>query len=218
MKKLILLLWTLCLVNFTGCSGIEGMIAYEVDKTLQNIKVTHILPTKNTIGFEWEEIKNYRIGGINIYKKTQNGEYLRIGIIGNPYATHFVDTNLKPSTFYSYKFSTFALGKESLASKAFRVKTLKTFNPISFIKSYPVGENSIKILWRPHDHPAIKGYVIERAIRSEKWEYLATVKGRLMSEYIDTLVRKGRMYNYRVIAQSYDGIKSLSSPTVQLAF
>ena len=217
MQKLILLLWTLLLLGFNGCGGIGGFIVYDIDKTLSNIKITNMLPTINAIGFEWEKVKDYRIDGINIYKRNVEGAYERIGTVGNPYATHFVDTNLKPSTLYSYKFTTYSLGKESVASKAFNIKTDSTFEQIPFVKAYKIAHNAIKILWQPHPHPSIKGYAIERSVNGGGWKYVATVHGRLMVEYIDTFVRVGLMYNYRVIAQSYDGIKSIPSVVAQLA-
>jgi fibronectin type 3 domain-containing protein len=192
-------------------------MVYDVDKSLSNIKISNILPTINAIGFEWDKIKDYRIDGIHIYKENQDGLYERISTVGNPYATHFVDTNLKPSTLYRYKFSTYSLGKESLASQSFTIKTLSTFEAISFVKAYKVSRNAIKILWQPHSNPSIKGYAIERSLNGRNWEYIATVQGKLMVEYIDTFVRRGVMYNYRVIAQSYDGIKSIPSVVTQLA-
>ncbi len=222
MKKLILLLWVLALTTFNGCGGgIKGLMIYDTDPTLKSITEAKAFPMMNSVGFEWEKIKDERIHGINIYRKTlsnqENQEFKRIGTIGNRYATHFVDTHVQPNTKYLYSFTTFALGKESKRSAPLRVKTHPTFAAVSFVKAYKEAPGVVKLLWRPHPSQRINAYIIERSVNDGEWKYVSQVEGQLMAEYIDTFVRYGNSYAYRITAKSYDNIQAEASQATQIS-
>ena len=221
MKKSILLLSVLALITFNGCGGVKGLMIYDTDPTLKTIKQVRAFPLMNSVGFEWKKIKDRRINGINIYRKMPSGhdgqEFKHIGSIGNRYATHFVDTHVKPSTKYLYTFTTFSLGKESKHGAVLRVKTRPTFNGVSFVKAYNEAPGVVKLLWRPHLSERVNAYIIERSVNDGEWKYVSRVEGQLMAEYIDTFVRNGNTYAYRIIAKSYDGIKSKASQVTQIS-
>jgi fibronectin type 3 domain-containing protein len=221
MKKSILLLSVLALIIFNGCGGIKGLMIYDTDPTLKSITQVRALPMMSSVGFEWEKIKDRRIHGINIYRKVpsnqEDQEFKRIGSIGNRYATHFVDTHVKPNTKYLYTFTTFALGKESKRSTVLRVKTRPTFAAVSFVKAYKVAPGVVKLLWRPHPSERVNAYIIERSVNDGTWKYVSQVEGQLMAEYIDTFVRSGNTYAYRIIAKSYDNIRAKASQATQIS-
>ena len=221
MKKSILLLSVFALIIFNGCGGIKGLMIYDTDPTLKSITQVRVLPMMSSVGFEWEKIKDRRIHGINIYRRTPSDqgdqEFKRIGTIGNRYATHFVDTHTKPNTKYHYTFTTFALGKESKHSAVLRVKTRPTFAAVSFVKAYKEAPGVVKILWRPHPSERINAYIIERSVNDGTWKYVSQVEGQLMAEYIDTFVRNGNTYAYRIIAKSYDNIRAKASQATQIS-
>ena len=221
MKKSILLLSVLALITFNGCGGIKGLMIYDTDPTLKSITQVRAFPMMSSVGFEWEKIQDRRIHGINIYRKApadqEDQEFKRIGSIGNRYATHFVDTHVKPNTKYLYTFTTFALGKESKRSTVLRVKTRQTFAAVSFVKAYKVAPGVVKLLWRPHPSERVNAYIIERSVNDGTWKYVSQVEGQLMAEYIDTFVRNGNSYAYRIIAKSYDGIKAKASQATQIS-
>jgi hypothetical protein len=50
--------------------------------------------------------------------------------------------------------------------------------------------------------------VIERRVQGGDWKYLATVKGRLIPEYIDMSPARGYNYSYRVVARLADKIRA----------
>jgi len=219
MKKSILLLWALSLITFNGCGGIKGLMTYGIDPTLKNIKQIHTLPTMNSVGFEWEKIDDNRIHGVNIYRGTASQEkqsFKCIGTVGNRYATHFVDTHVNADSLYRYAFSTFSFGKESRRSEPLEVKTHPTFSAVSFVKAYKVAPSVVKLLWKPHANPSVNTYIVERSVNDGEWNFVSLVQGQLMAEYIDTFVRSGHAYSYRIIAQSYDKIRSLPSYPTQL--
>ena len=219
MKKLTLLLWTLSLLIFNSCGGIKGLMVYDVDDRLPTLGTVHSLAKHNSVGFEWSKINDHHVDGINIYRKSNNGEsehYKHIGSIDNPYATHFVDMMVKPNHNYAYSFRTFSLGKESKASSIVEVRTLPTFAPVSFVEAYKVAPNVAKILWKPHPNPSINSYILERTSNGKNWEFISTIHGNLMVEYIDTYAKDKHAYAYRVIAQSFDKIQAQPSPIAQI--
>jgi len=204
---------------FNGCGGIKGLMTYRTDASLQGIGSVHALAAMNSVGFEWEKIHNKKIHGINIYRGNTAGDkqsFKRIGTVGNRYATHFVDTHVKAGTTYSYTFTTFALGKESSRSQTLYVKTLAVFSAVSFVKAYKVAPSVVKLLWKPHSNLSVNAYVVQRSVDRGEWKFVSYVEGRLMAEYIDTFVRAGKSYRYRIIAQSYDKMQAKPSQVTQL--
>ncbi len=154
MKKSILILWVLSLINFNGCGAAKGLMTYGTDPALDTITQVHALPKMNSVGFEWEKIEDHRIHGVNIYRENVSQaipSYKRIGTVGNRYATHFVDRHVNADTTYRYTFSTFSFGKESRRSEPIEVKTLPAFSEVSFVKAYKVAPSVVKLLWKPHE-------------------------------------------------------------------
>lgn len=219
MKKSTLLFLVIASLTFNSCGGIKGLMTYSTDPSLQGIGEVHALATMNSVGFEWEKIHNRKIHGVNVYRGNSRGDkqsFKRIGTIGNRYATHFVDTHVKADTTYSYTFTTFSLGQESRHSRILTVKTLPAFSAVSFVKAYKVAPSVVKLLWKPHSNLSVNSYIVQRSVNGDEWKFLSYVEGRLMAEYIDTFVRTGKRYRYRIIAQSYDKIHAKPSRVTQL--
>ena len=219
MKKLILILWVLSLITFNGCGAVKGLMTYGIDPSLDTITQVHALPRMNSVGFEWQKIEDHQIHGVNIYRGDASQDtksFKRIGTVGNRYATHFVDTHVKPDRTYRYTFSTFAFGKESRRSEPIEVTTLPAFSSVTFVKAYRVAPSVVKLLWKPHANPSINTYIVERSVNGAEWQYVSQVQGQLMAEYIDTFVRSGDTYRYRIIAQSYDKIRAYPSQPTQI--
>ena len=219
MKKSILILWVLSLITFNGCGGIKGLMTYGTDPSLTTLGKVHALPMMNSVGFEWEKISDHRIHGVNIYRENRSQgveSFQRIGTVGNRYATHFVDTHVNADSTYRYSFSTFSLGKESRRSKPIEVRTLPPFSAVTFVKAYKVAPSVVKLLWKPHTNPSINAYIVERSVDGSEWKFVSQVQGQLMAEYIDTFVRSGHTYSYRIIAQRYDKIRAYPSQATKI--
>lgn len=219
MKKSILILWVLSLLAFNGCGGVKGLMTYGTDPSLKTVTQIHALPRMNSVGFEWKKIENHSIHGVNIYRghaSQSTQSFKRIGTVGNRYATHFVDTHVKADSTYRYTFSTFAFGKESRRSAPIEVRTLPAFSAVSFVKAYKVAPSVVKLLWKPHANSSINAYIVERSVDGSEWKFVSQVQGQLMAEYIDTFVRGGHTYSYRVIAQSYDKIRAYPSSATKI--
>jgi len=219
MKKSTLILWVLSLITFNGCGAIKGLMTYGTDPSLTSLSQVHALPMMNSVGFEWKKIDDHRIHGVNIYRGNMSQDtqsFKRIGTVGNRYATHFVDTHVNAESTYRYTFSTFALGKESRRTEPIEVRTHPAFSAVSFVKAYKVAPSVVKLLWKPHANPSINSYIVERSVDGSEWKFVSQVQGQLMAEYIDTFVRGGRTYSYRIIAKSYDKIRAYPSQATKI--
>ena len=218
MKKLTLTLSVLFLLLLNGCgTAMKGMMIYDIDPSLQSIAKVRTLATRNAVGFEWAKINNKRVYGVNVYRGTPsagNQTFERIGSTGSRYATHFVDTHVKPNSTYLYTFTTFSLGKESSHGAILNVRTLPALPAVSFAKAYVQENRAVKLLWSPHTNQSVTSYRIERAQSNGGWKYLTNVNGQLSVEYVDTFVLQGNQYRYRIFARSADGILSQPSPVM----
>jgi len=201
-------------ILFSGCAT-QGMLALGTDKTLPKIvHVKHIV-ARSSVGFEWPAIKDIRVKGIKVYRaipqRTKDQRYTKIATIDDRYATHFVDRNIAPNQTYLYTFVTYSLLKESLPGVVLKIQTSEAYEAVDFIKTYLSDTGVVKVLWNPHPNAAISGYIIERKISGGVWKYLATIRGRLMPEYIDSSAAIGHHYAYRVVARSSEGVRAMPS-------
>jgi len=196
------------------------MMIYDIDPSLQSLVEVKILATRNSVGFEWQKIQNRRVHGVNVYRavpQAGNQTFERIGSTSSRYATHFVDTHVKPNRTYLYTFTTFSLGKESRHGAILNVRTLPALPAVSFAKAFVEENRAVKLLWTPHSNQSISRYRIERAEGNGNWKYLTEVAGQLSVEYVDTFVLQGHQYRYRIFAKSCDGLLSQSSPVMSVS-
>jgi len=228
MKKQYRVFWALSLIGVSlivsGCAEAIGevtsMTAVKTDLSMPTLRDIKTVVGKTSVGFEWKPITDKRVEGIDVYRATPTGsreeKYIKIATIPNRFATHYVDTTVKPDTTYDYTFKTFGVLFGSAPGKIIRVKTPPAMPAVSFVKAYQPAPGVIKILWTPHNDPRVVDYIIQRRLNGGPWKYLATVKGRLTPEYIDESAAKGRRYEYRVIARSSDGAQALPSRPVSV--
>jgi len=200
---------------FSGCGvSPEPKKELKVDTTLPIIKLTQngIYPDINAIAFEWESLNNPLVKGINIYKQSKYYE-----TINNRFATHYVDTNVEPSTQYRYSFKTFSKDAESKFSAVIKVKSLDILDSVTWIHSITGMPRSAKILWRPHTNEKVKSYIIQRKTLLEKsYQDIARVEGRLNAEFIDKNLEDNTQYQYRIRVVTYDNLISKPSSSVSV--
>jgi len=218
------LLFTASIIAFSGCNGVSPTPSgvTKIDKTLPTIQLTKngTIADMNAIAFEWKPIADPRVEGIYIYKagisssKTKRELYKNIK---NRFTTHYLDTDVKPNHSYSYSFKTYSKDGESYSSKPILVSTLPVLDSVSWIYAVTGMPRTAKILWRPHPNQKVKSYIIEReTLEDNEWEKLATVNGRLNVEYIDTDLKDGYVYKYRIRVVTFDGITSAPSSVVKV--
>ena len=223
-------LWTLSTLCTASLLILSGCVAtptppeeVKVDSTLPVVSLTQngIIVDMKTVAFEWSAVKDPRVKGIYVYKKTFGLEpqdtLKHYETINNRFKTHYLDQNVVPDTKYEYAFKTFSKDAEGVSSDLVTLNTLPVLDSISWIHSITGMPRSAKIIWRPHVNNRIKSYIVERkTLEDENWEEIATVHGRLNAEYIDSDLNDNYVYMYRVRVVTYDGIVSTPSQLVKV--
>jgi len=225
-------LWTLSifcaasLLVLSGCGGATPKPKGEavVDATLPVVTLTKngTVTEMKTIAFEWTSIKDPRVEGIYVYKKSPSThkkenklEYYET--LQSRFTTHYVDTDVVPDQQYSYAFKTFSKDAEGSQSRVIVLNSLPVLESVSWIYSVTGMPRSAKIIWRPHVNQRVESYIIERkTFEEEEWSQIARVDGRLNVEYIDLDLNDNFVYNYRVLVRTYDDIISTPSQSVKV--
>jgi len=222
MKRLMqILLTAILLLLLNGCNPSGLMNNEQLDPNLPKLNNVKAVPSNTSVAFEWQPMANKGIEAINIYR-TKSNQYVnsatkqleKVDTIYNRFASHYVDTGLSQNSTYTYTFTTVKGRFESPHGKVISIKTLPPFEAVTFFQGFQKARNAIKLIWRPHSDKRVKMYKIEKSINLSKWKWIATVKERMMSEYIDTSVVPGKSYNYRVIAVGFDD--SVSKPSTKV--
>lgn len=217
MKKIYLIGSSLCLAMIFNACGGGNVVNPVINPNLPEVLNIKTKSSMNAIAFEWNTVKpnenslNFNkdsIEGFKIYKsEKQDAPKKLIATIDNKYSTHYVDTNLKPSTVYYYEIASY--DKSGISKPILKeARTKDKLPPIAFVQSITNLPNMIKIIWRPHDDVSVKKYNIYRnKIDSSEWRKIATIEGRLNVEYIDK-VKAGEHFRYEVSAETFDGVES----------
>ncbi|MSN96496.1 fibronectin type III domain-containing protein [Campylobacter sp. FMV-PI01] len=211
MKKFYQILYIMILtVLISGCATTKQPIL--VDSNLPVINDIKTIYSSNSVGLEWTFVKNLEVRGFEIYRAELNSQMQFIARIDDRFATHFLDTNLKPNTTYKYMIKTFSDRAVSNVGTQISVTTTKGIDTVSFAKAIYGLPERVKIIWRPHSNLKVSSYLIERKNpESTKWSKIAEVEGRLSAEYIDKNVKSGQNYDYRILVKTLDG--EISEPT-----
>lgn len=206
------------LTLFLGCAKSPNVPENLVsDKNLPVLSDIAHISDINSVGFEWESIKNPSVMGFLIYRGKPNEKLDRVGAVDNRFATHYIDNaGLEANTDYIYRFSLYTKdGRESVPSNNVAVRTKPLPEPVSFIETVPNLPRMSKIIFRPHPSERIDGYIIERRVAGEeKWQVAGKLNGRLHAEFFDANLKDHTEYNYRVIAKTHDGLQLLPSDIV----
>ena len=211
MKKLALL--AIFLLFITGC--VKNKPAPKSNPNLPTVRNIKAYPERSFIALKWDIIKD--IDGYYIERLDKDKKWKKLIKIDNPYQTIYVDTNLDPSTTYIYRIATFKKNQFSLANKIIS-KTLPTISQVIPLKSKPLKRGMIKILFRPHINERVKGYIVEKFDdKNIKWEQIATLEPRYNVEYIDSGLEDGKIYKYRLIAYTFDNLKSVPSHVIRVS-
>jgi len=224
MKKLTQASLTAILVVLvTGCNPATMLNNEQLDPFLPKLNEVKAVASSTSVAFEWKSLAKKGVTGYNIYRTDSNGyrnahtkQLTKVGRVSNRFATHYVDTDLKQGSSYTYTFTSVRNGFESEHGKVINVKTLPAFTPVTFFQGFQKTGNTIKLIWRPHPNKTVSWYKIERSINSGEWKWIGTVKERMMAEYIDSSIAPGNLYTYRVIAIGYDKSSSKASSTVSI--
>lgn len=178
--------------------------------TISNLKT---ISDMTEIGFEWSATNDERVIGYELYRLDPTKQIFKpIAQIRDRFATHYVDTNLQPSTTYMYHMKTYSQDEISKDGEKVSVATRPLIESVPFVKAIPGLPNRVKLIWRPHPDSGVVGYIIKRAdAGSDSFTQIDEIKGRLNAEYIDINVKPGRSYKYLVYVKTGTGV--ISKPT-----
>ncbi|MCR6590543.1 fibronectin type III [Campylobacter insulaenigrae] len=203
---------------FSACSTTSLPKTAQINEGLPKISSIKSIGDITSIAFEWEPLYDQNIAGFYIYRANSIGAPMElIAKINNKFQTHYTDTNLQPNTKYYYSMKTYnELGQISPEGVSIEAYTTRVIDPVPFAQAIVGLPNRVKIVWRPHPDFRVNSYIIERAnMKDMKFKELARVKNRLSAEYIDDSLKPDESFQYRVVAQTYDGIKSAPSQVVE---
>lgn len=213
---------TVSVLIFSGCVATtpKPKQSAVIDSTLPVVTLSEsgVFVDMQAVAFEWKSITDPRVEGVYIYKKAaESNDHKYYDTLKSRFVTHYVDSDVKPNTNYSYYFKTFSKETESQPSREIAVRTLPALESVSWIHATENMPRSAKIIWRPHPNQIVKEYIVERKTLSEEnWDKLATVKGRLNVEYIDGNLKDNHVYKYRIRVATYNDITSNPSEEVKV--
>ncbi len=214
------------MILFSGCNNLNNnlntpTVKPKIDTSLEMIKKDSIKSISDitAIAFEWQKVEDPRVIGYNFYRSDvlKDGRTLKlVKSLKNRYATHYVDSGLEPNTKYIYQISSRTKeGVESNTTDAYLVQTLPRLTAVSFTQAVSELPNRIKVLWRPHQDKTVEYYQIQKFnLKTNEWDNLAKVEGRLQVEYIDDGLDNSESGKYRVIAYDFNDVPSEPSKSV----
>ncbi len=217
----LILLSIVSILIFSGCQAtLNTPTKPQIDPSLPTVTGLKVLSDVTEVGFEWKPNYDERIVGYYVYRSSPNqqtNKLHRIATIKDRYSSHYVDTGLQPQTKYYYRFSSFSKDKrESVPSEMVTVTTKRMISSVVYLKAIVGLPNRVKIIWRPLEYPTVSAYIIERNdLSSMKWKKIATVKGKLSAEYIDTGLKNNYLYKYRIRVKTCGGLISKPSQIVE---
>ena len=206
-------LLAISLMIFLGCATNNKPI--KSNPKLPTVKQFKAYPDRNAVALFWQSQPNMSGYYIQMYNfKTKKWD--KTIEIDNPYKTIYIVKNLSPNTIYKFRIATFNKNKVPSLSKEITTKTLKTIAPVIPLQGRPLVKGMVKIIFRPHQNERGDGYIIEKYDnKTTKWYKIATLDGRYNVEYIDNKnLKDGEIYKYRIIAKSYDGLRSHPSTPI----
>jgi len=224
MKKLFKIIFYLFLASFTtGCNSLltkSTPIINEpvIDPTLPEVNKISSISDVTSIALEWGNTDDYRVEGYYIYRTSpqDKNKLKRVAKMDDRYASHFLDENLLADTAYYYQISSFnKTGHESKITFSKKVSTLPNYNSVSFLNAISDLPRRVKLIWRPHTKFSVNGYILERSdAQKADWSEITRIDNRLQVEFIDKNLNDDSIYSYRLIAKTFNGIKSIPSKIV----
>lgn len=208
------MLCMLCLSAFLlGCATKQPT---KVNSNLAPIHSLKTLSDMTQVAFEWPPLADPNIAGYYLYRSNPHDSEGGMQIVANikdRFATHYVDTNLEPSTTYKYELRSYdANNNISAHGQVISVSTSKLIQSVSFAQVIGNLPGRAKIIWQPHSDTRVSSYIIERNDGDDDWDKVAEIKGRLNVEYIDAGLDPNKKYKYRIFVKTADGVVSAPSP------
>ena len=216
MKKFALRILTPFLVAFLA--GCGSSVPTQQSTSLPTITSLKTISDMTEVGFEWNPVSDESVVGYYLYRSNPNDANSKMQLVANikdRFATHYVDRDLAPETTYSYQMRTYSSNAISQPGAIATATTKPLLDSVPFAQAITGLPGRIKVIWRPHPDSTVASYIIQRSdAGANKFSQIAEVNGRLNAEYIDTEVKPGRSYEYRILVKTSSGVISKPSQNI----
>jgi fibronectin type 3 domain-containing protein len=182
----------------------------KVDRMLPTVQFVKTNADPSSVILEWKPVHSRKIAGYRIFRsdKSAKGGFRLVKTLTDPYASHYTDTGLNPATSYTYMVSVFTKdGRVSMPVRSNPTLTQNRIKAVPYFKAMSNLPDRIKLIWKVHPNSEVDRYIIQRKeLKSRIWRTIKTINNRRVVEYIDQGVQPGVLYNYRIVAKTYDGV------------
>ena len=215
MKKLNLKVLSASLITLiiAGCTNQPPL---KSNPNLPVVSKVNYIKDRNQLFISWDRVDNGLVKGYYVERSDDGKKYKLIAKIEDTDVNYFNDRDLKPHSSYSYKIATF--DKNGVPSKGLRLEAYTRPNIASVVglrNEHLKKQGKIKIRFTPNENERVSGYLIQK-YNGEKFETIKKLDSRLNVEFLDKNLKDGKTYEYRVIAVSYDGLKSAPSKVLKI--
>lgn len=208
---------SLCLAGltllFNACSVAELTTPKQtqLNESLPKVQSLKSMSDISNVAFEWEPLYGENIQGFYLYRSSEKEPQMKlVATIKDKFQTHYVDTKLESGTKYRYMMKTFnEQGHFSEDGQMIEISTQPRLEPLAFVQAITNLPKRIKLIWRPHTDLRVNAYIIERKrVEDKEFEKIGEVKNRLSAEFIDEDLKPNQNFQYRIIALTFDDVKS----------
>lgn len=198
---------------FNACSVAELTTPKQtqLNESLPKVQSLKSMSDISNVAFEWEPLYGENIQGFYLYRSSEKEPQMKlVATIKDKFQTHYVDTKLESGTKYRYMMKTFnEQGHFSEDGQMIEISTQPRLEPLAFVQAITNLPKRIKLIWRPHTDLRVNAYIIERKrVEDKEFEKIGEVKNRLSAEFIDEDLKPNQNFQYRIIALTFDDVKS----------
>lgn len=191
-----------CMNKVNGTVGYSGNSIHDSGQTVKQVELSSVQgKTSTSLSITWKQIAG--VAGYQVFRSTSKDDgYKKIATISGASTTQYIDDGLTAGKTYYYRVRAYKknnkqteIGTSSTAQKAWAVK-----QPVISGISVKSGK-TIVVSWGKVSRSS--GYTIFRRISSDSsYKKVGTVSSADTLEYSDTNVSGGKIYYYRVCANS----------------
>ena len=195
--------WTIYSVRMYSVNDLYGKLTgvpAPVVKSVSNVA--------DGVEFKWSKVE-----GAKVYRVYREG----VGdkkpvLIAKVTETKYIDKTAKNGQEYTY---TVRAGNGSAISPYYAGESIQYLKPVIF-NNIKNTRNGISISW--YKNQKCDGYRIYRKVNSGKWGLYQTVEGKKITEYVDSKIKSGNVYSYRIRAYTSLALGSTDFNEVQTNF
>lgn len=170
---------------------------------LKEPNVTGASAVSNGVRVAWEKVAG--AAGYYIYRKTDGGNYSRIGQVTDGSTLLYTDTSAVSGTTYTYTALAYSGSSKSNYHSEKNILYLKYPN----VTGVSTVSDGVKVTWEEISGAA--GYYVYRKTNGGSWTRIEAINSGSVTSYTDTAVSSGTTYTYTVRACAGSAISAYNS-------